>query len=364
MTNKAIITRDKLNKALKDVGHVVNNTIDTILENVMIEVKKDHINFKTSNLNTTITTRIEQKNDIEFIMCVGYAKLKAISSQLNTVDVEIIWDNELRSAQIVSGKAKAKIAGESPADWPMVKEISEESSKFSINSHKLIDVINQCFHRVSDDDLRPAMTGLNIFISGGKSEARSTDGHGAVVVRMEDVESDNEISTVVNREFRIAKDLFVSDQPLTLKVDTERYVIIGDRTTIEGRNIEERFPDIDNVMPEIVEDFAMRVDKSLLLKELSRAALFTEKDRKIILNISTGKLVIESKNISFGEDYTGELEMDYTGEEVQIGMDYTLMRDCIFNSPSDDFRMYHCGSEKKAMIIKDEDYTALMMPMI
>ncbi|MFY8046190.1 MAG: DNA polymerase III subunit beta, partial [Chitinophagaceae bacterium] len=88
--------------------------------------------------------------------------------------------------EITSDNGKYKVMGENPDNFP--KEPSADTTtSFTMSSSALVTAINKTLFAVSNDDLRPAMTGVFFELDKKGITAVATDAHRLVKYKRNDV---------------------------------------------------------------------------------------------------------------------------------------------------------------------------------
>ena len=78
--------------------------------------------------------------------------------------------------EITSDNGKYKVMGENPDNFPK-EPAADETTSFNMSSSALITAINKTIFAVSNDDLRPAMTGVYFELNKDYIQFVATDAH-------------------------------------------------------------------------------------------------------------------------------------------------------------------------------------------
>src|SRR5207253_495169 len=132
---KFIVNSAYLLKQLSNInGVITTNPVVPILENFLFELEKGGLTFTASDLQTSMT-------------------------------IEIISDN-----------GRYKLSGENATDFPKVPSVSNDFSA-EISSEVLARAVNNTIFATSNDELRPAMTGVFVNLGDKNTTFVATDGH-------------------------------------------------------------------------------------------------------------------------------------------------------------------------------------------
>jgi DNA polymerase-3 subunit beta len=98
--------------------------------------------------------------------------------------------------------------------------------------------------------------------------------------------------------------------------------------------VEGKFPDYNRVIPKNQTNL-ITLGRTALLATLQRTAILTsEKFKGVRLNIEPGSLRVASNNAE-QEEAVDELDIDYAGENIEIGFNVTYLIDVLNNMDQD-----------------------------
>lgn len=360
-----IINTKALKKALKDIAPVISSSpVVPILECVKIEAKDAKIIISGSDLNTSIKTTIESNLiDKNEIICLPFQLLNAIISKIEDTEIEITTDKDTFVSELKFGKKKAKISGENNTSYPAKNETGE-SKTFNIKSDILSEIIRKCSGYMSGDFLREAMMSINIEIKDGKMSAKATDGHKACIMTSGEVECED-VTFGLRRDIVMSKGLFDSNEDLAAEIYQGHYRLISESKEFESRLCEERFPDVNSIIPEKKDGEKCIIDRLELLKEVDRCLLFTDKQTKqIALFFKKGILEVSAIDMDFGNEYRVEIPCDYNGDEIEIGLNAVYLKLVIQSFDSEILEALHFKAVNRAVMFFEDDFMALSMPVM
>ena len=108
-------------------------------------------------------------------------------------------DESTYSIEIISDNGRYKLSGENATDFPKVPSVSNDFTA-EISTEVLARAINNTIFATSNDELRPAMTGVYVNLGDKNSTFVATDGHRLVRYRRADVKSENGNSIIIPRK--------------------------------------------------------------------------------------------------------------------------------------------------------------------
>src|SRR5215210_8251024 len=156
---KFIVSSSQLLKQLQHIAGVINaNTVLPILEDFLFEVEKNRLTVVAADLETVMRVQLDIEAKDSGKVCIP-AKI-LMDSLKNIADQPLTFNIDKNfGVEITSDNGKYKVMGENPDNFP--KEPSaDDTNSFTMTSSALVTAINKSLFAVSNDDLRPAMTGV------------------------------------------------------------------------------------------------------------------------------------------------------------------------------------------------------------
>src|SRR6266487_1560725 len=156
---KFIVSSSALLKQLQQISGVINaNTVLPILEDFLFEIDKNILTVVATDLETVMKVRLDVEANDSGKVCIPSKilldSLKNISDQPLTFNIDKKFGIE-----ITSDNGKYKVMGENPDNFPK-EPVADDATSFIMSSGALVTAINNTLFAVSNDDLRPAMTGV------------------------------------------------------------------------------------------------------------------------------------------------------------------------------------------------------------
>jgi len=173
---KFIVSSSALLKHLQQISGVISaNTVLPILEDFLFEIEDKKLTVVATDLETVMGVHMDVESKTNGRICIPARilidSLKNISDQPLTFNIDKNF-----SVEITSDNGKYKVMGENPDNFPK-EPLADEANSFTMPSSALVTAINKCLFAVSNDDLRPAMTGVFFELSAKGITCVATDAH-------------------------------------------------------------------------------------------------------------------------------------------------------------------------------------------
>jgi DNA polymerase-3 subunit beta len=240
-----------------------------------------------------------------------------------------------------------------------------------ISSEVLARAVNNTIFATSNDELRPAMTGVYVNLSEKNTTFVSTDGHRLVRYRRTDVKSDNGSSIIIPRKALnlLKATLPTENSPVSIDFNLANAFFKFGNIRMICRLIDERFPDYENVIPS-QNTIKMTIGRSELLGALKRISIYANKTtHQVRLKITGSELQVSAEDLDFSNEANERLSCEHEGEDIEIGFNAKFLVEMLTNLDSDQIKLSMSASNKAGVIHpvdkdKSEDILMLVMPVM
>jgi len=366
-----IVSSAALLKQLSAInGVITTNPVVPILENFLFEISDGTLKITASDLQTSMITELEieanENGSIAVPARILIDTLKNLPEQPVTFSVE----EESYSVEISSDNGRYKLAGENATDFPKVPAVSDGYS-VTFSSDILSKAIANTIFATSNDELRPAMTGVYFKLDESSATFVATDGHRLVRYRRVDIAGDVSNSMIIPRKALTLLKSCLPAEATTVEVEFNPSNIFFEFNNIKmiSRLIDERFPDYDNVIPASNENI-MSIEKDEILSSLRRISIYANKStHQIRLKITGSELVLSAEDLDFSNEANERLACDHDGEDIEIGFNARFMMEVLANLESDQIDIKLDAPNKAGLILpkaneENEDILMLVMPVM
>ncbi len=367
---KFIVSSTELLKKLQQVSGVIQaNNVLPILEDFLFEIDNAELNITATDLETILRVSMPVDARETGAICVPskvlLESLKNLSDQPLTINIDKNF-----MVEITSESGKYKIPGENPDNYPK-EPVPENTSSFSLPAGVLLRSIQKTMFAVSNDDLRPAMTGVFFELSPDSIQCVATDAHRLVRYKRSDVEPGQTDSFVVPKKPLALLRSAIPDNgvDLTVAYNEKHLFVTQDTTQIICRLIDARFPDYKVVIPPD-NPFKLRVNKADFAQALRRVSVFSNKStNQVVLDISGSEMTLQGQDIDFSFEGKERMSCEYDGEDIKIAFNARFLIEILAAADSEEIVM-ELSLPNKAGIVKPveqdegEDLLMLAMPLM
>jgi DNA polymerase-3 subunit beta len=367
---KFIVSSSALLKQLQQISGVINaNTVLPILEDFLFEIEKNKLTVVATDLETVMKVHLDIEAKDSGKVCIPAKilldSLKNIPEQPLTFTIDKNFGVEL-----TSDNGKYKVMGENPDNFPK-EPAADDANNFTMTSSSLLTAINKSIFAVSNDDLRPAMTGVFFELDTQGLSVVATDAHRLVKYTRTDVSCPQKDTFIVPKKpLQLLKTALPDNaDELQISYNSNHLFVKHGGTELVCRLIDARFPDYKVVIPSD-NPYKMTVNRTAFQNALRRVSIFSNKSTyQVALSISGSELQLASQDIDFSFEGNERMACQYDGEDLQIAFNAKFLIEMLNGADTEDVNM-ELSTATKAGIIKPteqeegEELLMLVMPLM
>jgi DNA polymerase-3 subunit beta len=366
---KFTVPSNELQKALAKISGVVpSKSTLPILENILFKLSKNVLLLAATDLEVSMSALLDVKGSEDGSVAVPAKRLMETIRALP--DIQLVFNADLSSNKVkmITEMGEYVLMGDSSEEFPTVPQVKGDD-KIALSGEMLRTLIHRTLFAVSNDELRPAMTGVLLQVKESGLRAVSTDGHRLVRLQYTGLKQGKvkwDIIVPAKALSLVARS--VDDETNTVAVDANHVQFTFGTTTLTSRVIEESYPNYESVIP-IDNDKTLSVSRDLLLAAVRRVALYSSSTtHQVRCSLRKNELRVMAEDVDFGGEAKEKVPCSYQGDELEIGFNSGYLIDILSHLDSDEAE-FKLGTSVRAAIITpahqkpNEELLMLVMPM-
>ncbi len=367
---KFIVSSSQLLKHLQQISGVINaNTVLPILEDFLFDIDGNKLTVVATDLETVMKVHLDIEAKESGKVCIPSKilldSLKNIAEQPLTFNIDKNF-----AIEITSSNGKYKVMGENPDNFPK-EPVADTATSFTLPSSALVTAISKSLFAVSNDDLRPAMTGVFFELSENGITCVATDAHRLVRFKRTDVSCPKTDSFIVPKKpLNLLKSALPSNQDdLQISYNSNHLFVKHGGTELVCRLIDARFPDYKVVIP-ADNPYKLTINKNDFQNALRRVSVFSNKStNQVALTITGSELQLVSQDVDFSFEGNERMTCQYDGEDLQIAFNAKFLIEMLNAADTEEISI-ELSTPTKAGIIKptetdeNEELLMLVMPLM
>jgi DNA polymerase III subunit beta len=366
---KLKITRDNLQQGLAAVAaSIPTRTTLPVLSNILIEVGEDSVGMSGTDLDIAVSVHVAAEVDEPGALTVPAKKLQELARELPEHPVRIASKGD--RLELTCGRATFRLNGLPRDEFPNFPSIDFVES-WKLPGRVLHDLIRQTSFAVSTEESRPILNGVLWQLGDGEMRMVATNGHrlARFGVRVGSGGAARSDLIVPPKALAQVERLFTAEDEVEVARSENHLGFRKAGTQVFTRLIEGPYPNYEQVIPRDNDKYAIG-DRSLLMQALRRMAVVaSDQTHRVRLGFTSNTLRLSVETPDLGEAHE-ELEVDYTGDALEIGFNASYLLEVLRYMPTDDVRMTFKAPERAATIepvgadgAEAPDYFCLVMPL-
>jgi DNA polymerase-3 subunit beta len=361
---KLSAARDVLLKPLQAViGVVERRQTMPILSNVLLVAKGSELLVTATDLEVELVAQAEVNVATAGEITVSGRKLLDICRALpegSEIDISVSGEKLV----VRSGRSKFSLATLPAAEFPTVEDI-KAGQNIAVEQEILSRLIEKTHFSMAQQDVRYYLNGMLLETGGKHLRAVATDGHRLALCQAELGGSLDEQQVIVPRKGVLELQRLMTGEGavnIELGPNHVRIQLAGIRFT--SKLIDGRFPEYDRVIPKESSN-ELTADRSAFKGALQRTAILSnEKYRGIRLIIRDSGVVMQAHNPE-QEEAEEELEVSYSGEDIEIGFNVNYLLDALGAVDGDEVTLSVLDGNSSCLIRQpgNDDSKFVVMPM-
>ena len=310
------------------IGVVERRQTMPVLANVLVTGRDDQLSLTATDLEVELVARakvnLQQAGEITL---PGRKLLEIIRALPEKASITIAIEGE--RATVRSGKSRFTLTTLPASDFPTIEDIRAQQT-LSVEQTTLRRLLDKTHFSMAQQDVRYYLNGMLLEIAGNVLRTVATDGHRLAYCETELSPPASAGSQVIvpRKGVLELQRLLGGEGPMELAIGTNHIRAQIGEIRFTSKLIDGRFPEYNRVIPADPPK-QIKADREILRAALQRAAILSnEKYRGIRLGLKQSLLLLQSHNPE-QEEAEEELEVDYNGDEVEIGFNVNYLLDAL-----------------------------------
>ena len=361
------IERDTLLKPLQTVSGIVErrHTLP-ILSNVLLETDGKELKFLATDLEIQVATQASlSKAANQQRITVSARKLQDILRSLPDATT-VSLDSQDAKLVLRAGKSRFNLQTLPAEDFPRLAEGTGEATIVRVAQKDLKSMLQLVQYAMAQQDIRYYLNGLLILVEEEKLTLVATDGHRLAHIATSLDGTNQRAEAILPRKavLELVKLLGDTEDSVELQIQQNQVRCQFGEVDLVSKVVDGKFPDFTRVIP-TSDTRRFVISRTQLQQALQRASILSnEKFRGVRWVLTSNVLRIVCTNAE-QEEAEEEIEIDYSGEPLDIGFNVTYLLDGLNNLSVEEISCA-LGDSNSSMLITvpgDDNFKYVVMPM-
>jgi DNA polymerase-3 subunit beta len=365
-------TRDAILKPLQTVAGIVErrHTLP-ILSNVLVRKTGNTVSFLASDLEIQIQTSADIGAGTDDAATTVPAR-KLIDILRSLPEGEIAVGLTGKKLTLAAGKSRFSLQTLAPEDFPTLAVDQKVAAELVMTQRQLKHLLSMVHFAMAQQDTNRILNGVLFVVESGHARSVATDrarlaycattlGNAPSLTPQQGA-----VKVTIPRKsvMELQRLLNDSDEPVEIRIASNQARFRFGEVEFLSKLIEGTFPDYQRVIPTGYQRAAI-VNREAIAQALLRSSILsTDKVKGVRLSLSADAFKIQTTN-SEQEEAMEELDVDYTGEPLEVGFNVAFLVDVIANLKSESLK-FEFGDANTGGLLSvpgDSDFLYVLMPM-
>ena len=358
-------TRETVLKPLHAViGVVERRQTMPILSNILLVADDNKLTVTATDLEVELRAETEATVESSGEITVPGRKLHDICRALPD-GVELGFTVTGDRVVVKAGRSRFTLSTLRAADFPVVEEVTTQQ-RLTLDRQNFRQLLERTQFSMAQQDVRYYLNGLLLETDGNTLRAVATDGHRLALaeIAMGGKAERNEQLIIPRKGVLELQRLLDGDDEIELTLGVNHIQSQIDEIRFTSKLIDGKFPDYSRVVPAEPANVIM-ADRDLLRHALQRAAILSnEKYRGVRLALGENNVTIQANNPE-QEEAEESVEVEYTGDNMEIGFNVTYLLDAL-GAVDEEQVQIGLGDTNSSCLIRapgDQQSKFVVMPM-
>ena len=323
-----------------------------ILSNLLIVAEKEKITITTTDMEVEMVVTIKHLSEEPGEITASARKLLDICRALpDNSNIEI----RVKENQVIvkSGKSRFALATLSAKEFPST-EILGDSKKITVAQKEFKSLLEDTMFSMGQQDVRYYLNGLLLELGKESLRAVATDGHRLALKEINvktGVEETQQIIVPRKGVAELIKILDSGEEKISVEISQNQLRVGKGEAQLTSKLIDGKFPDYLKVIPK-EGAHPLTANRDILKQSLVRASILTSEKYKGVRLILQKDLLKAFAHNPEQEEAEEEIEVEYGGEEIEIGFNVTYLLDALTA----------IKTERVILNIEDPNSSCLILP--
>jgi DNA polymerase-3 subunit beta len=357
----------KINKVIGVIG---NSHAFPMLSNVLLSLEGDILEITATDIETTMSTRLNVVPSINGSICVN---ARILSDYLKAVPESAITFEVLDGNKIVikNISGKQKLNGDDSSIFPKPEKI-ENPNYIEMTSSDFVIGVTKCMKSCGTDDLIAWQVGVNFNLKDNKLVMCATDALNltSMTYLLDAKNQEMDITIPYKSILKMIKSVPTSEESVIIEYNEKNVSITSGDTVSSIRLLDGKYPNYKSIIP-TRNNKTIRANKLELLSALNVSSVFTDKTASVVsMAISENKILItshdEHQNASSAQSVECVLDFE---EPISANFNSKTINKLISSVDTEDIIMQIDKGNTPMLIKNDDDIEGnsqlfLIMPVV
>lgn len=325
---------------LQAVSKVINskNTL-SILDNFLLRVEGNILTIVGADSENLMKASMEVlDSESDGAIAVSAKMLMEVTKEISNQPISFSVNEETQQIDVSFLNGQFNFSGINAAEYPDKLPEMDNAIEISVPAEMVKKGIDNTLYAVSQEPIRPMMTGIFWDIHNDDITFVASDTHKLVKYVNTMAAPGVETSFIMPaKPAAIIRNIISKeDGPVSIVMDSKSATFRFANYEISCRFIKGNYPNYNRVIPSS-SPFVMNISREALLIAMRRVAIFANKASNLVkFTIAPTDVLLEAQDLDYQTSAKEKVPCQYEGNEMTIGFNAGFTVEILSNIPGDD----------------------------
>lgn len=311
-----------LQQQLSAVNKVINSkNALSILDNFLFELNGEELVITGSDQENTVKAKLTVlESDGAGRIAVPAKTILEITKEVSNQPVSFSLNTQTGEIDLNFQNGKFRFMGINADEFPKGDNAEENALEFRTEASVILKGIENTVYAVSQENIRPIMTGIYWDIHNDDIVFVASDTHKLVRYITREVKPGFERGFIMPaKPANILKSIIGKEDIVDIKIGEKGASFSFGDFSLTCRFIKGNYPNYNRVIPND-NPYIVTVDRQSMLNAMRRVAIFASKASNLVkLELSAGIIRLAAQDLDYGTSAEEKVMCDYQGNDMTIG---------------------------------------------
>lgn len=311
-----------LQQQLTAVNKVINSkNALTILDNFLFELNGNELTITGSDQENTVKAKLEVLDcDGTGQIAINAKTLLEITKEISNQPVNFSLNDQTGEIDLQFLNGQFKFMGINADEYPKGDNLEDSAVSFSAPASVILKGIEKTVYAVSQENIRPIMTGIYWDIHENDIVFVASDTHKLVRYITREVTPGFERGFIMpSKPANILKGIIGKEDMVNIRIGEKGASFTFGDFSLTCRFIKGNYPNYNRVIP-TDNPFTVHVDRQSMLNAMRRVAIFASKASNLVkMEMQPGMMRLAAQDLDYGTSAEERVMCDYQGNDMTIG---------------------------------------------
>ena len=323
---------------LQAVNKVINSkNAMSILDNFLFELEGETLIITGSDQENIVSARLQVlESDGQGAIAVPAKTLLEITKEVSNQPIEFILNETTGEIEVKFLNGDFKFMGINADEFPRGEKLEDNGQVIESTGSVILKGIEKTIYAVSQETIRPIMTGIYWDIHNDDITFVASDTHKLVRYITNEVHPGFERGFIMPfKPASILKGIIGKEDSVKITLGEKGAKFEFGSFSLSCRFIKGNYPNYNRVIP-TGNPYVVTVDRQSFLMAMRRVAIFASKASNLVkMQISNGSLLLAAQDLDYGTSAKETVMCDYDGNDMTIGFNSVFTLEILTNINSE-----------------------------